>query len=342
MKDFRLFLFISVCVFLLASSTAYAAGDTLVKTEIFHSDSSEFGYDFEDEIEENGRHYKLGKVDYTVLSQHEETELKHEIITEAVDDLYEAHVVSPANKKAVTIDGKKYEAELEDIRYESTVIKNRTAEIETIVKLTEDKITEHIEYQYEDVQAKQSVTVNISKKSVTETNETKEITVTFPVVFHRYDSEEFLINGKLIPLQQGDTPINEQYFGDLKAESAYADKPGTITDLRWSGEPYISGGETCRNALASLTESRRIYAVKYSDTVDLPDTEGYRAILSYGTDVRKPTGRITYEVQAKAEYILIEGQDVQPLFIGIAIFALAAAVILFIIAKRRKNKAYTI
>ena len=321
----------------------HAAETPLTKTEIFRSDTAEYSYDFKDEIEENGQRYKLDKVDYTVLSKQEETEIKHEVTTKTVDYLYEPSVVSPEQTKSIVIDGKEYTASLEDISYERMTITDRTAEVETTVKLTEDKITDSIQYEYEDIQSKKKVIVTLSKDEVTKTDETEENTITFPVVFHRYDAGVFLINGKLIPLQEEGSPINEQYFGDLKAESVYASASGVITALSWDGVPYITDGETCRNALAALTESRKVYAVKHSDKVVLPDTEGYRAILTYGTDVEVPTGKISYEVQAKAEYILIEGQDYQPLFIGIgvAVFALAAVLILVIIAKRRKKHKYT-
>ena len=321
----------------------HAAETPLTKTEIFRSDTAEYSYDFKDEIEENGQRYKLDKVDYTVLSKQEETEIKHEVTTKTVDYLYEPSVVSPEQTKSIVIDGKEYTASLEDISYERMTITDRTAEVETTVKLTEDKITDSIQYEYEDIQSKKKVIVTLSKDEVTKTDETEENTITFPVVFHRYDAGVFLINGKLIPLQEEGSPINEQYFGDLKAESAYASASGKITSLEWNDAPYTTNGETCRNALATLTESRKVYAVKYSDKVVLPDTEGYRAILTYGTDVEVPTGKISYEVQAKAEYILIEGQDYQPLFIGIgvAVFALAAVLILVIIAKRRKKHKYT-
>ena len=321
----------------------HAAETPLTKTEIFRSDTAEYSYDFKDEIEENDQRYKLDKVDYTVLSKQEETEIKHEVTTKTVDYLYEPSVVSPEQTKSIVSDGKEYTASLEDISYERMTITDRTAEVETTVKLTEEKITDSIQYEYEDIQAKKKVTVTLSKAEVTETDEAEETTITFPVVFHRYDAGIFLINGKLVPLQQVGSPINEQYFGDLKAESAYASASGKITSLEWNGAPYTTNGETCRNALAALTESRKVYAVKHSDKVVLPDTEGYRAILTYGTDVEVPTGKISYEVQAKAEYILIEGQDYQPLFIGIgvAVFALAAVLILVIIAKRRKKHKYT-
>ena len=325
------------------SPLVHAAESPLLKTEVFHSDTADYSYDFKDEIEEDGQRYKLGNVEYTVLSEKEETEIKHEVTTKTVDYLYEPSVVSPEQTKSIVIDGKEYTASLEDISYERMTITNRTAEVETTVKLTEDKITDSIQYEYEDIQSKKKVIVTLSKDEVTKTDETEENTITFPVVFHRYDAGVFLINGKLIPLQEEGSPINEQYFGDLKAESAYASASGKITSLEWNGAPYTTNGETCRNALAALTESRKIYAVKYSANVVLPDTEGYKAILIYGTDMEAPTGKISYEVQAKAEYILIEGQDYQPLFIGIgvAVFALAAVLILVIIAKRRKKHRYT-
>lgn len=339
----KIILCFALCSAFSFSVLVHAAEAPLIKTEVFHSNTADFSYDFMDEIEENGQRYKLGNVEYTVLSEKEETEIRHEVTTETVDNLYEPSVVSPSQKKTIVIDGKEYTASLEDISYENMIITNRTAKVETTVKLTEDKITDSIEYEYDDVQAKKKVTVILSKTEVTETDEAEENTITFPVVFHRYDAGVFLINGKLVPLQQGGSPINEQYFGDLKAESVYASASGVITSLEWNGAPYITDGETCRNALAELTESRKVYAAKYSDKVVLPDTEGYRAILTYGTDVEVPTGKISYEVQAKAEYILIEGQDFQPLFIGIgvAVFALAAVLILVIIAKRRKKRRYT-
>ena len=116
-----------------------------------------------------------------------------------------------------------------------------------------------------------------------------------------------------------------------------------ITAMEWDGASYTApDGEVCRNASATLTETVKIYEVKYSDSVDLPDTEGYRAILAYGTDVLRPSGKMTYKVEAKALYELIpaETADHTALFIGIgvAVLALLAAVILFIIAKKKKSK----
>lgn len=177
----KIILCFALCSAFSFSLLVHAAETPLIKTEIFRSDTADFSYDYKDEIEENGQRYKLDKVDYTVLSKQEETEIKHEVTTKTVDYLYEPSVVSPAQTKSVVIDGKEYTASLEDISYESMIITDRTAEVETTVKLTEDKITDSIQYEYEDIQSKKKVIVTLSKDEVTKTDETEENTITFPV-----------------------------------------------------------------------------------------------------------------------------------------------------------------
>ena len=348
MKKGKIILPLSLSLFLFCSSTVYAAESPITKTEVFQTESSEFKYDFQDEIEENGSKYKLGKVEYSILSQKPVTQKVHKTTTSTFDNLYEKQfdISDPSTTlgivkiKQITVDGKIYDAELESIDYEGMTITNRTAPVETTVNLTEDEITDTIEYDYDDVLGKQTVKVTLTKASVEETDETEESSIVFPVVFHNYDADEFLINNKLIKLSDGASPVSSEYYPDIKAESLHADDPGEITDMVWTSEPYIADGELCRNASATLTESRKIYAVKYMDEVRLPDTEGYRAVLTYGTDADEKTERTTYEVQAKAEYLPIEEQNMQPLFIGIgvAVFALLFVIILVIIAKKKKNK----
>ena len=135
-------------------------------------------------------------------------------------------------------------------------------------------------------------------------------------------------------------PLDKKYFPDVKAESDYADTDGEITVLVWDGDSYISGTEVCRNAVATLVEQKKVYEVTYSDTVDLPDADGCWAILCYGGDCEEYTGKVTYEVEATAEYYPVNEKPViQPLFIGIgiAVLALTIAVVLFIIAKKKKK-----
>ena len=331
-----------ILLFFSVSLPAYAAETPITKSEVFETETSDFIYDFQEEIEENGSKYKLSDVRYKTISQKEETETVHKTEEVYIEDLYEQSV-DPEKTKQIIIDGERYDAALEDIRYEDIVISDRKAEVETTVKLPENSITNNYDYEYEDAQAKTKVKVTLTKRSQTATEETEEKNTVFPVVFHRYDSGISVINNKSIPVNTDGSPVDAQYFTDVKAESVYRDAEGRITAMEWDGASYTApDGEVCRNASATLTETVKIYEVKYSDSVDLPDTEGYRAILTYGTDVLRPSGKMTYKVEAKALYELIpaETADHTALFIGIgvAVLALLAAVILFIIAKKKKSK----
>ena len=81
-----------------------------------------------------------------------------------------------------------------------------------------------------------------------------------------------------------------------------------------------------------------MYEVNYSDTVKLPDTNGYKAILNYCAEVLEPTGIVTYEIEATANYYLIP-KDNTAVFIGIGILIMSVllATILVVIVKKKKN-----
>ena len=261
--------------------SADAAEDTLVKKATFTANELDFHYDFPEEIEENGQKYSRGFVSYMVLDETHETKTVHETDTVTIKDLYtkkydisKPETLSDIPKeKTITIDGRDHTIQLEDIKYESVPILHRTADVSTTVKLTEDEIMDSMIYRYADEDTGRNVNVILQKSSVSETDEVKENSISFPVIFHRYGSEEYVINSKMIPISDGDSPLDEKYFPDVKAESDYADTDGEITALVWDGESYISGVEVCRNALATLTEHKKIYEVTYEDDAELPDAD---------------------------------------------------------------------
>ncbi len=330
----------------LISVPVSAAETPFVKTEIFNSEVSEAKYNFAQEIEENNKKYELGQVTYKILSETPKTETVHQTDTIIIKDLYtkkfdlndENSISEIPKTRSITVDGKNYILPLEKITYKDITISNRTADVSTTLMLTEAEIKNEIEYEYNDTQVGQKVTVTLHQNSISETDEVKENSVSFSVVFHRYDSEEFIINNRLVPvLKESSVPVDKEFFSDIKAESDYADSNGEITDIQWEGDEYLSGGEMCRNAIATLTGTEKIYAVKYSDTVSLPNADGYQAIISYGKDIEKSTDQFDYEIEATAEYYPVN-TDISPLFIGIGVLitALLIAVVLVIIVKKKK------
>ena len=318
-----------------------AVGNSVSKTEIFYSENKEQKHDFPAEIEQDGNKYSLADVSYRILSEKPEIENVRETSTTVIENLYSKSVSEIPQTKTITVDGKDYQAKFESVSYENMIIKNRQADVQTTLNLTENEIKDSILYEYNDTDTGNTVQVTLHKKSVSDTGEVRKKSVEFPVVFHRYDSEQFLINGKLVTVNRGDPPVLKEYFGDVKAESNYANSNGEVTDIRWNGLPYTFNGEALRNATATLTEAFKVYAVNYSDTVKLPDTEGYRAILSYCTDVPEPTGIVTYEIEATANYYLVP-KDYTGVFVGIGILimAIVLAAVLVVIVRKKKNQGF--
>ena len=316
-----------------------AVGNSVSKTEIFYSENKEQKHDFPAEIERDGNKYELADVNYKILSEKAEMQNVRKTAETVIENLYSKSVDNIPQIKNITVDGKDYQAKFESVSYENMVIKNRQADVKTTLYLTENEISDDILYEYDDTDTGDKVKVTLHKKDVEETGETKTKMVTFPVVFHRYDSEQFIINGKIVTVNRDDPPVLREYFNDVKAESNYANFNGEVTDIKWNGQPYISNGEALRDATATLIEGFKVYAVNYSDTVKLPDTDGYKAILSYCADVPEPTGIVNYEIEATANYYLVP-KDNTAVFIGIGILIMSVllATMLVVIVKKKKNR----
>ena len=318
-----------------------AVGNSVSKTEIFYSENKEQKHNFPAEIEQDGNKYSLADVNYRILSEKPEIENVRETSTMVIENLYSKSVSEIPQTKTITVDGKDYQAKFESVSYENMIIKNRQADVKVTLNLTENEIKDSILYEYDDIDTGNKVQVTLHKKSVSDTGEVRKKSVEFPVVFHRYDSEQFLINGKLVTVNRGDPPVLKEYFGDVKAESNYANFNGEVTDIKWNVQPYMINGEVLRNATATLTETFKVYVVNYSDTVKLPDIEGYRAVLIYCTDVPKPTGIVTCEIESTANYYLVP-KDHTYIFIGIGILIMAVvfAAVLVVIVRKKKNQGF--
>lgn len=334
-------------------TNCFAAGteNSVTKSEVYMSYSKDKTYNFKQEITENNQQYKLGDVKYEIVSEDKEMQKKHETAEERKENLYsKIYDISNAESvkdlpkhKEITVGDTKYQAQLEKIEYENIKISNRTADVSTTAKFLKADIKDSIDYDYKDEDTGLTYTVSIPKESEVETSETKTSTSVFPVVFHKIESGIVVINGKNVPIQDGNTPISSGYFPDLKAESDYKNSDGEITALTWDGGTYTSNGELCRNALATLTTSENLWTATYSGTANLPDADGYNAILTYGIDVDEPTGRTNYQIRATATYNPVEVPADNTattiyIIVGLVILAILIAVILAVIARNKKSK----
>ena len=348
-KKLTCLILVQAILFLVAVNV-FALENSVSKTEVFDSTSKNQKYEFPKEIVQNNQKYRLENVFYEVVSETPETHTVHKTEIKTINNLY-SKVYDFNNKSTlknipesieITVGDKKHKAKLEKIEYKPTIISNRKTNVRTSIKSVKDKIQNTAMYEFKDTVTGKEVKVSLPKISVSEIDEFIENSISFPVIFHKVDTKEFVINNRNVPmLESGNTPISSDFFGDVKAESDYSDSDGDITKIVWNSGIYSSNGEMCRNALATLRTKEKLYIANYSDEVNLPDTDGYNAILTYIADIDEPTGIINYKIEATANYIPVEEYPMSPVFIGIGVlvFAVLISVILTVIVKNKKSKA---
>ena len=110
-------------------------------------------------------------IQWKSYSQKPEIENVRETSTTVIENLYSKSVSEIPQTKTVTIDRKDYQAKFESVSYENMVIKNRQADIQTTLNLTENEIKDSILYEYNDTDTGNTVQVTLHKKSVSDTGE---------------------------------------------------------------------------------------------------------------------------------------------------------------------------
>ena len=333
--------------------------DTVTVTKQYTSENKEEKYSFEEEMEKNGKNYKLDDTEYKIINSEPIYETVTKTETDTVDGLdTDSYTISfpgdlPTTKE-LTYDGKTYTAVLTEISYESTTGESRTTQLSSTLDLPKGNIPQTVKYNYYDSLTDQTITYEIPKISETESTKTQNITENFRVTFYQYDRGAVVINGKVIAIHDTGSPVDSEFYPEIKAVSDFADRQGNITALVWDGEPYTQNGEVCRNATATLSGEENLVAVTYGGTVELPSTEAYKANLTYSAEVKEDTGKRLYSLQATASYKIVETEisvaepetESNPLDtlslagIGIFVFAFAVIIILVIIAQigKQKNK----
>ena len=151
-----------------------------------------------------------------------------------------------------------------------------------------------------------------------------------------YDSTFYMLNDRYIPYNDA-KPALAGHEADILTVLNLPQESYHIPDFVCTGDVYTESGIQYRNATASGERYVAEYTAYYSDTVTLPDAEGYNALLSYSLD----SGNTEYTIKATAVY---EKEDTFPVatvvvtVVSILAGIIAIVLILFLIAKKRKTK----
>lgn len=323
------------------SSVAIDKNDITVQ-EVFTTNTSNFYYNFEETIKQDGKKYKLKGVNYQTVSIENLTETQ--TVTHNVDstNLYSKNL-TPEETLVISQDGKDIEVNLKDVTYSDTIIKNRTADL-----------TAYNDYSYQTTTPKPSATKTITYyddatgQYLTKTLQFKELKaedgwawrsdLSIPITFAFYDSEYYALGDKYVPYND-EKPALEGYETDLLNELNLDTSKYRITSIKWDGEKYKAGDITYRNAIAYGDRYTANYVAYYESTVSLPDAEGYNAVAHYEGQTSVLTGDKEYTVQATAVYT----PDHTTAFIvagvvgGLIIIVLLIIAILYVISKKRRK-----
>lgn len=210
--------------------------------------------------------YARPKQEITVLSEimfGSAAEYVPEMIHEEGDELYrlknwelEPVVVSPREKRVEQV-----------VFYEGVEHMDRVPELRTIT-LKED-------FSGMQVSAKYPV---INRKMV---KEDWRDDFTFPIMFHSYGAETYLMGGENVPID-GEPLRLEHYEEALLSEIGVTSENYRITSTVWNGSPYIDEDDIlCRNATAFGRRKVKDYLITYGGTVTFPEVEGYRCRAVY-------------------------------------------------------------
>lgn len=212
-------------------------------------------------------------------------------------------------------------------------------------------IPKTIDYTYEDADTKAKIETTLP---LTDSSDTKWhwVDFEFPITISNYDAEVLDLNGTEIPSDAPLIDYADQFLAMLGLDPDYY----RINAIDWAGDPYEKNGIPMRNADGIGSKYVRDVNAVYSGTVTLPHQEGAAWKSVYTEELTKKNSAV-YTYEANATYIstaeqtfwqklaglitaayeaIIRAITEHPILAAIQ-FVLLAAIITWIIAKRRKQ-----
>lgn len=286
-------------------------------------------HQFAPETEQNGLRYILKDVRHELVGRQPEKEKK---VVE-IKDLYEKSINTEQILNEVT-------GTPEDVTYRDTVITDRQTQIQAQTLsgwvITQPSAAGSKTVDYLDVPSGETITVTLPLRDYRMTTAYHwRDDVTVPMQVEVYDSSFYELNGRYVPYND-EQPALAGYETDILAVLNLPQESYRITDFVWTGDVYTENGVQYRNAVASGERYVTEYTAYYSDTVALPDADGYTASVTYQLD----SGRTEYLYQATAVYEQSENTVtvIVVTVVAILIVIIAIVFILYAIAKKKNRK----
>lgn len=314
------------------------SGDTLtMMKEIISLDRNE-QIEFAETITEDGKTYRLIDVSSSVISDTAVTE--EQVLSVQREEIVADKSASIAD--TYTQDGVTYS--LKDIQFQPHEITDYTATVTEDVLLgpavsqpdADDSIT--VPYHIDEYDLILDCTLPLSSVSSGSPYWLDDVRIPMQI----YDTGALYMefNGQVLPFDGNTPPLAgfENLFLDYLGLSGDTYR---LTSAVWDGDPYTENGTECRDAIISGSRLVSDYTAHYGGEITLPPFTVYDATATYEAVQTVETGETEYTIQAVAQYEE-DHSTLTAVILGAAVgiigIAAAVAVILAILAKKRKRK----
>mgnify|MGYP001622943896 CR=1 FL=1 len=314
------------------------SGDTLTMTkEIISLDRNE-QIDFAETITEDGKTYRLIDVSSSVISDTAVTE--EQVLSVQREEIVADKSASIAD--TYTQDGVTYS--LKDVQFQPHEITDYTATVTEDVLLgpavsqpdADDSIT--VPYHIDEYDLTLDCTLPLSSVSSGSPYWLDDVRIPMQI----YDTGALYMefNGQVLPFDGSTPPLAgfEDLFLDYLGLSGDTYR---LTSAAWDGDPYTENGTECRDAIISGSRLVSDYTAHYGGEITLSPFTVYDATATYEAVQTVETGETEYTIQAVAQYEE-DHSTLTAVIIGAAVgiigIAAAVAIILAILAKKRKRK----
>lgn len=341
-----LFLLLAAVSMLPGASVRAASADRIRKEIQYSTTNKEEKREteFPEEIKEEGRTYRRGRVEYQVLKEEPVTEKKTVFLTKKSGELEPDEEYSPPQD--ITENGIRYGY----LDQQKKMVTKRKGYTQTVTGFSlygsragaqGAPATKRI--RAVDPQTKEAVTVTCRKKGgVKKTADTWEDTY-IDILFVAYDARHFIWNG--IQVEKDEQEPLRGYEKELLESVGGSEADHRIRGISWNGKSYRDrNGVLCRRARADVRKRVSHYRVDYAGTRTVKPERRVVYTCTYIGEKKEGTGEVRYTILAKASYEEEKPGRMPVLVITVGVvFALAAAAgILLLLARRGKKKKGTV
>lgn len=314
-----------------------AAEKNYTETKEYTSTDRNKTYDFPEEIEKDGKIYRItDKVKYTVINSSKLTEKKTITETRTFNGLAEQKVDE-------TVPSEEYgdlSLKLVDVQYTPVNIESLAETISLNAStdfgylIAEPKADAAKEVQYSDNgETKTALAQLQSVRAVSEPTWQSGYVITGRYIGSDVASYQF--NDIQIPKTNDGTVPYQGYENAILASLGLDSSIVRINSASWSDDGY-ENGQYVRYASFNCSVLTTRYFAEYS--AELPATETvYEAAAAYSTEADIPTGEKEYEIRAVAEYEQVTNYT--PIIIAagtILILVVLAVALLFYLRRKRR------